>query len=102
MKQIKAYIHHIRSAAVIEGLCDASYKNLALLDVKGTLHALCESEQKFSTEAGVIISEVQIVLVCEDHQVDEVSQIIKKHAKIGEDISGWIYISSVDKAIAIQ
>ena len=102
MKEIKAYIHHIRSAAVTEALRDANYKNITLLDVKGTLSALCESEQKLSEEAGVIISEVKLELICEDQQFEEVAQIIKKHGQIGKKISGWIYISPVDKVIAIE
>lgn len=58
MKQIKAFIHHVRSAIVVEALRDAGYKNLTLLDVKGTLKPLSESEQSYSTDAGVVISEV--------------------------------------------
>jgi nitrogen regulatory protein P-II 1 len=69
MKQIKAFIHHVRSAIVVEALRDAGYKNLTLLDVKGTLKPLSESEQSYSTDAGVVISEVRISLVCEDSQV---------------------------------
>jgi nitrogen regulatory protein PII len=33
MKQIKAFIHHVRSAAVVEALRGAGYKNITLLDV---------------------------------------------------------------------
>lgn len=37
MKKITAFIHHVRSADVIEALRDAGYKNISLLDIKGTL-----------------------------------------------------------------
>lgn len=39
MKLIKAYVHHVRTADVVQALADAGYRNLALFDVKGTLKA---------------------------------------------------------------
>ncbi|MGH8630182.1 MAG: P-II family nitrogen regulator, partial [Burkholderiales bacterium] len=69
MKLIKAFIHHVRTAAVVEALADAGYRNLTLQDVKGMLKPLSESEQNYSTEAGLVISEVRVSLVCEDHEV---------------------------------
>jgi len=101
MKQIKAFIHHVRSATVVEALHDAGYKNITLLDVKGTLKPLSESEQDYSTEAGVVISEIRISLVCEDSQVDEVTSIIRKSGRIGPNISGWVYVSPVEQALPI-
>lgn len=101
MKQIKAFIHHVRSAAVVEALRGAGYKNITLLDVKGTLKPLNESEQDYSTDAGVVISEVRISLVCEDPQVDEVTSIIRKTGQIGSNISGWVYVSPVEQALPI-
>ena len=68
MKQITAFIHHVRSADVIDALRDAGYKNLSILDIKGSLKPLGERELAYSAEAGVVISEVQLSLVCEDNQ----------------------------------
>ena len=101
MKQIKAFIHHVRSAIVVEALRDAGYKNITLLDVKGTLKPLNESEQTYSTDAGVIISEVRISLVCEDSQVDDVTGIIRTTGRIGPNISGWVYVSPIEHALPI-
>jgi len=101
MKEIKAYIHHVRSAAVVEALQDANYKNITLFDVKGTLKALCESEQNYTSDAGVIISEVQISLACNDEQVSEVTDIIKRVAKIGANVSGWIMVYPLEQLISI-
>ncbi len=101
MKQIKAFIHHIRAAAVVEALRETGYSNITLLDVKGTLKPLSESEQEYSTDAGVVISEVRISLVCEDTQVDEVTNIIRKTGRIGPNISGWVYVSPVEQALPI-
>ncbi|MEL0018981.1 MAG: P-II family nitrogen regulator [Rickettsiales bacterium] len=77
MKKITAFIHHVRSADVIEALRDAGYKNISLLDIKGTLKPLGEQELAYSSEAGVVISEVQLSLVCEDNQVDEVTATMR-------------------------
>ncbi|GAC19488.1 P-II family nitrogen regulator [Paraglaciecola arctica] len=101
MKQITAFIHHVRSAAVFEALRDAGYKNITLFDVKGTLKALSESEQDYSAESGVVISEVRISLFCEDVDVDTVTGIIRKTGDIGTDISGWVYVSPIEQAIPI-
>ena len=101
MKQIKAFIHHVRSSTVVEALRDAGYKNITLLDVKGTLKPLNESEQDYSTDAGVVISEIRISLVCEDSQVNEVTGIIRKSGRIGPNISGWVYVSHVEQALPI-
>ena len=101
LKQIKAFIHHVRSAAVVEALRDEGYKNITLIDVKGTLKALDEPEQNYSTDAGVVISEVRVSLVCEDTQVNEVTTIIRKAGSIGPYISGWVYVSPIDQVLPI-
>ena len=102
MKQIKAFIHHVRSAPVVEALRDAGYTNITLLDVKGTLKPLSLSEQDYSSEAGVVvISEVRISLVCEDAQVSEVTGVIRKAGRIGPNISGWVYVSPIEQALPI-
>jgi nitrogen regulatory protein P-II 1 len=102
MKQIKAFIHHVRSSPVVEALHDAGYKNITLLDVKGTLKPLNESEQDYSTDAGAVISEIRISLVCEDSQVDDVTSIIRKTGRIGSNISGWVYVSPIEQALPIS
>ncbi|WP_438863088.1 P-II family nitrogen regulator [Neptunicella sp.] len=102
MKQIKAFIHHIRSADVVDTLRGRGYINISLLDVKGTLNPLGEHELEYSSEAGVVISEVQLSLVCEDERVDEVTTIIRNAGKIGTNISGWIYVSPIEQVLPIN
>ena len=102
MKQIKAFVHHIRSAAVVDALRDAGVTNITLLDVKGTLKPLSELEQAYSTEVGVvIISEVRVSLVCDDAEVPRITDIIRSAGRIGEGISGWLYVSAVEQALPI-
>ena len=89
MKQIKALVHHIRSAPVVDALRDAGVTNITLLDVKGTLKPLSESEQEYSVKAGlVIISEVRISLVCEDDDVARITEIIRQAGRIGDAFPG--------------
>jgi nitrogen regulatory protein P-II 1 len=102
MKQIKAYIHHIRTSAVVQALADAGYRNLALLEVKGTLKPLSDDERYYSSEgAGLLIGETRLELVCEDADVDAVTGIIRKHGRIGSQVSGWVYVSEIGQALPI-
>lgn len=88
MKLIKAFVHHIRAPEVVEALGDAGFRNITLQDVKGMLKPLSESEQDFYA-AGLVISEIRLSLVCQDHEVDVVTKIIRESARIGPHISGW-------------
>ena len=102
MKQIKAFVHHIRSAAVVDALRDAGVTNITLLDVKGTLKPLSEAEQAYSTEVGVvIISEVRVSLVCDDAEVPRITDIIRSAGRIGDAVSAWLYDSPDEQALPI-
>ena len=102
MKLIKAYIHHVRTAQVVQALADAGYRNLALLEVKGTLKPLTDEERYYSADGvGLLIGEVRLELVCEDAQVDEVTNLIRTSGRIGSHLSGWIYVSPIDQALPV-
>lgn len=102
MKLIKAYVHHVRAAEVVQALSDAGYRNLTLLDVRGTLKAVSDDERDFSREGvGLVIGEVQVELVCEDAEVDAATAIIRTHGQIGPQVSGWVYVSPIDQALPI-
>jgi len=102
MKLIKAFIHHVRTAAVVQALADAGYRNITLQDVKGMLKPVSDSEEHYSHEAGgLVISEVRLSLVCEDGEVEKVTSLIRSVASIGPHVSGWVYVSPVEMALAI-
>jgi nitrogen regulatory protein P-II 1 len=102
MKLVKAFIHHVRAAAVVQVLADAGYRNITLQDVKGMLKPVSDSEEYYSSEAGgPVISEVRLSLVCEDDEVEEVTGLIRSVASIGPHVSGWVYVSPVDMALPI-
>ena len=101
MKLIKAFIHHIRTAAVVDALADAGYRNLTLQDVRGMLKPVTFEPRDYSKESGLVISEARLSLVVEDEEVDKVVSLIRKVAQIGPHISGWVYVSPVEQALPI-
>ncbi len=102
MKLIKAFMHHIRTPAVVEALADAGYHDITLQDVKGMLKPITVNEEDYSSDAGaLVISESRLSLVCEDDQVEAVTNIIRTTARIGPHISGWVYVSPVDQKLPI-
>jgi nitrogen regulatory protein P-II 1 len=101
MKIITAFLHHVRVTPVVDALNDAGYRNLTLQDVKGTLKPVNESEQAYSSEARLVISEVKLSLVCEDAEVNRITDIIRTTGKIGSEISGWVYVSPIEQALPI-
>ena len=102
MKLVKAFIHHVRSAAVVEALGDAGFRNVTLQDVKGMLKPISDNERDYSTVGGAqVISEVRLSLVVDDQEVDAVTAIIRTNARVGPGVSGYIYVSPVDQALPI-
>lgn len=102
MKLIKAFLHLVKSAQVVDALADAGYRNVTLQTVTGMLKPLNETEQAYSSEAsGLVISEVRLSLVCEDNEVDAVTTLIRRVGRIGSHISGWVYVSPVEQALPI-
>jgi nitrogen regulatory protein P-II 1 len=66
------------------------------------LKPLNEAEQDYSQGVGeLVISEVQLSLVCEDGEVEAVTAVIRTTARIGPHISGWVYVSPIEQALPI-
>jgi len=103
MKLIKAYLHHIRAAEVVQALADAGYRNITLFDVMGTGRAVTEQERQYSTDgAGLLVGEVQMELACNDADVGVIVEVIRHHGKIGGNLAGWIYVSPIDGSFPID
>ncbi len=102
MKLIKAFIHHVRAPEVIEALAAGGFRRISLLESKGTLRAINDMEVDFSLEAGgLLIAETQLELVCEDHEVGPATAIIRTTARIGPQVSGWVYVSAIEQVLPI-
>ncbi len=102
MKLIKAFLHHVRTAAVVEALTEAGYRNLTLHDVKGMLKPITENERDYSAETGgLVISEVRLSLVVEDHEVDAATTLIRTAGRVGPHVSGYVYVSPVEQVLPI-
>lgn len=104
MKLIKAFLHHVRTSAVIEALADAGYRNITLQDVRGMLKPITENERDYSAEAGgLVISEVRLSLVVEDSEVDAVTSIIRTVGRVGQQdhVCGYVYVSPVEQVLPI-
>jgi len=102
MKLVKSFVHHVRAASVVEALADAGFRNLTLHDVRGMLKPLTDAEQDYTRDAsGLVISEARLSLVVEDQDVDAVVSIIRTVARVGNHVSGYVYISPVEQAYAI-
>jgi len=103
MKEIKAYIHRNRIADVVYALEREGFRNLALVDVKGTAYALSEKQQEFSIEvAERVITEVKLELVCDDAQAARAINVIRENARTGHKNAGWIYVSEITAAQPIN
>ncbi|AJP48593.1 nitrogen regulatory protein P-II [Rugosibacter aromaticivorans] len=112
MKEIKAYVHSNRIAAVIAALkesaawnngINASRHNLTVYTVKGSLVAIDGQERHYSVELGEeVINEYKLELLCEDDQVSELMGIIKKNARTGQAEAGWIYVVDIVQAAPIS
>ena len=70
-------------------------------DVRGTLTPLDEFERVYSAEARLVISEAKLSLACDDAEVDTIANIIRVAGKIGNEISGWVYVSAIEQALPI-
>lgn len=101
MKLITAFLHHVRVNTVVDALNDAGYRNLILQDVRGTLTPLDEFERVYSAEARLVISEAKLSIACSDSEVESITDTIRTAGKIGEEISGWVYVSAIEQALPI-
>ncbi|MEJ8855899.1 P-II family nitrogen regulator [Variovorax robiniae] len=111
MKEIKAYVHTNRVAAVVAALKSSApwgdeaggrRHNLTLYVVKGSLMPLDQSERRYSIELGdEVVNEYKLELHCEDEQVDELVRVIADAGRTGQTGAGWIYVMDVQNAQAI-
>ncbi len=103
MKEVKAFIHRGRVTDVLHALEEEGFRYLSISDVKGLLAVLSSREQSYSTELGERVTrQIKLEVFCEDEQVAQAVQLIRLHARTGQNIAGWVYQSTVDHAWPID
>lgn len=111
MKEIKAFIHNNRIAAVISALTEGGYlepanphrcRNLNVGQTQSLLGALDAHEQHYSVNLGqLVINEAKLELLCEDAQADALAKLIADAGRTGQAEAGWVYITDVHVAIKV-
>jgi nitrogen regulatory protein P-II 1 len=103
MKEVKAFVHRNRVAEIVHALSTAGYRHLTVIDVRGLLRALSAREEEYSIELGERVThEVRLEVVCKDEDVERAVQLIRLHGRTGQPIAGWVYVSPVERAVAID
>lgn len=111
MKEIKAYVHANRIADLIAGLKsspvwgnpDHDEHNLAVYVVKGSLVPLDDAERHYSLELGEeVVNEYKVELHCHDEDVPALVEVIRRAARTGSTLAGWIYVVDIASAEPIR
>lgn len=112
MKEVKAYVHRSRVADVIAALKDCPAwggqlsgrrHNLSVYLVKGSIMPLDSGEQHYSMDLGdEVVNEYKLELLCEDSEVDMITETVRVAARTGQTVAGWITVTNVVSATAIH
>jgi len=111
MKEIKAYVHRNRIGDVISALKSTAAwsvngngeHNLTVYMVKGSLVPLDDDERHYSLDLGdEVVNEYKLELHCEDIHVEDLVDAIRRAGRTGQPNSGWIYVTDIASAVAIQ
>jgi len=103
MKKIIAYIRNDKAEITIEKLEEAGVKGMTILDA----NALAEWADKESFSYSIEYVEkyskvVKIELVCNNEDSDMLVDLISKYAHTGKSGDGWVFVSTIDKAVRIK
>jgi nitrogen regulatory protein P-II 1 len=111
MKEIKAFVHKHRIAAVIEALkatnilprnASDDAQNINVATVQSLLKAVDATEQRYSMDlAESTIEEYKLEFLCDDSHADRLVQVVATAGKTGQAEAGWIYVTSVESATKI-
>ena len=111
MKEIKAFINHNRTAAVIQalresGVCDtqvgATCVHIAISQVQ-CVHTTSDStQQHYSVDLGEpVILQTKLELVCNDEAADLLVDLISRHGHTEQPCSGWVHVHVLERRVAI-
>jgi nitrogen regulatory protein P-II 1 len=64
---------------------------------------LSAREQTYSVELGELITQqIQLDVYCVDDELPTVVDLIQRNGRTGQTTSGWLFVSSIDQAYAID
>lgn len=112
MKEIKAFIHPHRTAAVIQALWEsgvgdtqagASCFHIAISQVQ-CVHATSDSaQQHYSVELGEpVVFQTKLELVCDDETADLLVDLIARHGQTGQACLGWVHVHPLERRMSIS
>jgi nitrogen regulatory protein P-II 1 len=103
MKRITALLHPNRIGEVVHALAAAGHRRFSVVHGQGLLQALSAREQTYSVELGELITQqIQLDVYCVDDELPIVVGLIQRNGRTGQTTSGWLFVSSIDHAYAID
>lgn len=103
MKEIKAYIRKEQAEIVIRKLEIAGITGMTVLDANALSQWADEESFSYSIDLVQKYSTViKIELICNENQVDKLTEVIRKYGYTGKSGDGWIFVSNIEKAIRIR
>ncbi len=103
MKKVEAIIKPFKLEELKEALTSVGVEGITVGEVKGFGRQKGHSETYRGAEYTVdFVSKVKVEIVLDDAMVDEVVEVILRHAKTGEIGDGKIFVLPVDDAYRIR
>ncbi len=103
MKEIKAYIRKEQAEIVIRKLEKAGVSGMTVLDANALSQWADQKSFSYSIDLVQKYSTVvKIELICNDSELDNLTDVIKKYGYTGRSGDGWIFTSNIEKAIRIR
>ncbi len=113
MKEIKAFIHPHRTAAVIEALRDSGFCNaeqpgaavhpITISQVQCIGMTSDATQQHYSVElAEPVTLQTRLELACSDDVADAVVELIVRTGHTGQGCSGWVHVHALEKRVPIE
>ena len=103
MKRVTALLHPNRISEVVHALAAAGQRRISVVHGQGLLQALSSREQTYSVELGELITQqIQLDVFCADDELPGVVDLIQRNGHTGRAPSGWLFVSSIDHAYAID
>lgn len=103
MNEIKAFIRKRKAEEVIDGLEVQGFCCMTLIDVMGLGRMSDPEKAQLSVSIAERFSDImKLVVVCEEHDTEEVIETIRNRARSGQPGDGIIYVTPVSQTVHIR